>query len=119
VACRVYIAGRSVDTRVDGCGSPAAEAPCGKTSRTRWPVVAGARPGVSWGVGPWYGHGAQDHFTRISRRAGIIDATPHTLRHMTGTFLLAAGVPDRTVQAILGHGLAAMTDHYQHVDDGD
>jgi len=57
----------------------------------------------------------RDHFARIAKRAGIKDATPHTLRHSTGTFLLAAGVPDRIVQAILGHGSAAMTRHYQHV----
>jgi len=57
----------------------------------------------------------RDHFTRIAKQAGIANATPHTLRHSTGTFLLAAGVPDRVVQAILGHGSAAMTRHYQHV----
>jgi integrase len=57
----------------------------------------------------------RDHFGRIARQAGITDATPHTLRHSTGTFLLAASVPDRIVQAILGHGSAAMTRHYQHV----
>ena len=57
----------------------------------------------------------RDHFARIAGRAGVADATPHTLRHSTGTFLLAAGVPDRVVQAILGHGSAAMTRHYQHV----
>jgi len=57
----------------------------------------------------------QDHFARIAARAGVADATPHTLRHSTGTYLLAAGVPDRVVQAILGHGSAAMTRHYEHV----
>jgi len=57
----------------------------------------------------------RDHFTRIAAQAGVEGATPHTLRHSTGTFLLAAGVPDRIVQAILGHGSAAMTRHYQHV----
>jgi integrase len=57
----------------------------------------------------------RDHFARVARQAGIVDATPHTLRHSTGTFLLAAGVSDRVVQSILGHGSAAMTRHYQHV----
>jgi integrase len=57
----------------------------------------------------------RDRFTRIARQAGLKNVTPHTLRHSTGTFLLAAGVPDRTVQAILGHGSAAMTRHYLHV----
>jgi len=58
------------------------------------------------------------HFDAICARAGIKGATPHALRHSTGTYLLAAGVPDRVVQQILGHGSAAMTRHYQHVDDG-
>src|SRR5262252_2995462 len=56
----------------------------------------------------------RDHFDAICLRAGIVGATPHALRHSTGTFLLAAGVPDRVVQQILGHGSAAMTRHYQH-----
>jgi integrase len=57
----------------------------------------------------------RDHFALIAERAGIVGATPHSLRHSTGTYLLAAGVPDRVVQEILGHGSAAMTRHYQHV----
>jgi len=57
----------------------------------------------------------RDHFSEIAKRAGIVGATPHSLRHSTGTYLLAAGVPDRVVQEILGHGSAAMTRHYQHV----
>jgi len=59
----------------------------------------------------------RSHFDSICARAGIEGATPHTLRHSTGTYLLAAGVPDRVVQEILGHGSAAMTRHYQHVTD--
>ena len=57
----------------------------------------------------------RDHFVVIAERASIVGATPHSLRHSTGTYLLAAGVPDRVVQEILGHGSAAMTRHYQHV----
>jgi integrase len=72
----------------------------------------------------------RDHFARIAARAALQllgahgdpefstqldEATPHALRHSTGTFLLAAGVPERTVQAILGHGSAAMTRRYLHV----
>ena len=60
-------------------------------------------------------HTVRDHFLRIAVRAGIQGATPHTLRHSTGTYLLAVGVPDRVVQDILGHGSAAMTRLYQHV----
>jgi len=57
----------------------------------------------------------RDHFDAICLRAGIVGATPHTLRHSAGTYLLGAGVPDRVVQDILGHGSAVMTRHYQHV----
>ncbi|HEY1294700.1 MAG TPA: site-specific integrase [Chloroflexota bacterium] len=64
---------------------------------------------------PLVGRTVRDHFARIARQARIAGATPHTLRHSTGTYLLAAGVPDRVVQAILGHGSAAVTRHYQHV----
>jgi len=65
--------------------------------------------------GPLGARRVRDHFARIAAHAQVRDASPHTLRHSTGTFLLAAGVPDRVVQAILGHGSAAMTRHYQHV----
>jgi integrase len=41
--------------------------------------------------------------------------TPHCLRHSTGTFLTAAGVPDRVVMEILGHSSTDMTRRYQHV----
>jgi integrase len=40
--------------------------------------------------------------------------TPHSLRHSCGTYLIAAGVSDRVVQAILGHSSATMTRHYTH-----
>jgi integrase len=65
--------------------------------------------------GPLLSRRVRNHFLRIAELAGIQGATPHTLRHTTGTYLLAAGVPDRVVQEILGHGSAAMTRHYQHV----
>jgi integrase len=44
-----------------------------------------------------------------------MDPTPHSLRHSTGTYLTAAGVPDRVIMAILGHSSPRMTARYQHV----
>jgi len=41
--------------------------------------------------------------------------TPHSLRHSTATYLLAAGVPDRVVMEILGHSSITMTSRYEHV----
>ena len=41
--------------------------------------------------------------------------TPHSLRHSTGTYLTACGVPDRVVMEMLGHSSLDMTRRYQHV----
>ena len=58
----------------------------------------------------------QHAFKRCLRAAGLTTThTPHTLRHSAATYLLAAGVPDRVVMDILGHGSLAMTAHYEHV----
>lgn len=40
---------------------------------------------------------------KYARRAGLVDVTPHTLRHSFGKGLLAAGVDLVTVAALLGH----------------
>jgi integrase len=47
-----------------------------------------------------------------------LDPTPHSLRHSTGTYLTARGVPDRVVMEILGHSNMDMTRKYQHVMSG-
>jgi integrase len=61
-------------------------------------------------------HRAAAHFKRLCARAGIQGRyTPHCLRHSAGTYLTAAGVPDRVVMEILGHSSPDMTRHYQHV----
>jgi integrase len=57
------------------------------------------------------------HMTVLCKQAAIPHATPHTLRHSAATFLLSLGVPDRVVQAILGHASNATTRLYQHVTD--
>jgi integrase len=59
---------------------------------------------------------AQRSFNRALKSAGLPTTyTPHSLRHSAATYLLAAGVPDRVVMEILGHGSTAMTTHYEHV----
>jgi integrase len=35
--------------------------------------------------------------------------------HSAATYLMAAGVPDRVVMEILGHGSLAVTSRYEHV----
>ena len=59
---------------------------------------------------------ARSQFRRLCTQAGIpAGYTPHCLRHSTGTYLTAAGVPDRVVMEILGHSSPEMTRRYQHV----
>jgi integrase len=39
----------------------------------------------------------------------------HSLRHSAVSLLKAAGVPDATVMALVGHKTLAMSSHYTHV----
>jgi integrase len=61
-------------------------------------------------------------FTSVDRwfkaalvRAKLPDMRLHELRHSAATILLAEGVPERTVQAILGHQSGEMTRRYMTV----
>lgn len=48
--------------------------------------------------------------------AEVPDLTLHSARHTVATLLQAAGVPEATRMAILGHSTAAMARNYAHVD---
>jgi integrase/recombinase XerD len=52
-----------------------------------------------------------------SRRCGV-NVTPHNLRHSCATYLLNAGAPVLTVQAILGHRYVDTTLRYARLYDG-
>jgi integrase len=55
-------------------------------------------------------------FKQLVIKAGLPPTfTPHALRHSTGTYLTAKGVPDRVVMEMLGHSSLEMTRRYQHV----
>jgi integrase len=55
-------------------------------------------------------------FKSLLGQAGLATTfTPHSLRHSTGTYLTARGVPDRVVMEMLGHSSLEMTRRYQHV----
>lgn len=67
--------------------------------------------------GAW--HGQQDgyvqgSFARACKRAGLIDVTPHTLRHTCGTWMAQDGVPLREIGGWLGHSDARTTELYAH-----
>jgi len=49
-------------------------------------------------------------------RAGIPPIKLHAARHTAASLLLAAGVSDTVIKAILGHSTVAMTRAYQHAD---
>jgi integrase len=52
------------------------------------------------------------------RRAGIENASFHTLRHTAASFMVQAGVPLYEVQKILGHATLFMTERYAHLQPG-
>jgi len=54
-------------------------------------------------------------FTRLVKRLGLNNLTFHDLRHDTASTLTMAGVPQRTIMAILGHRDPRMTIRYQHL----
>ncbi|WP_163511587.1 tyrosine-type recombinase/integrase [Fodinicola acaciae] len=59
-------------------------------------------------------------FRRICANEGLRPIKIHELRHTNATLLKKLGVPDRDIQAILGHSDPATTRRlYQHVDETD
>jgi integrase len=60
-------------------------------------------------------HSYRRAFTEAMKRAGIEDATFHTLRHCCGSYLVQAGVDLYTVSRILNHKNMAMTARYSHL----
>jgi integrase len=56
-------------------------------------------------------------FTKASDEAGIEDLHFHDLRHTAISWMLAAGVPPRTVADIVGHKTLVMIMRYAHVSD--
>lgn len=59
------------------------------------------------------------HFpwTRIRKRAGLIDVRLHDLRHSFASFLVNGGVSIYVVQKLLGHAHVATTQRYAHLSD--
>jgi integrase len=56
----------------------------------------------------------QGSFGRACKRAGIVDATPHTLRHTVGTWMAQQGVSLAKIGEFLGHTDSRTTALYAH-----
>jgi integrase len=54
-------------------------------------------------------------FEPVLKKAGILDASWHTLRHTTASRLIMAGVPLPTVKEVLGHRDIQTTLRYAHL----
>lgn len=54
-------------------------------------------------------------FRTACKRAGIEDATPHTLRHTFASHLVMKGIPMKVVQELMGHKSITMTMRYSHL----
>ncbi len=55
---------------------------------------------------------------KACREHGIEDVTPHTLRHTFGSRLgMTQGVGQATIQHLMGHKTARMTERYIHLTD--
>ncbi len=60
-----------------------------------------------------------DLFTRLGKKAGIVDLHPHMLRHTHGTELSRAGWDVALIRKRLGHAQIQTTMRYIHLDDDD
>jgi integrase len=61
------------------------------------------------------GEGKHGSFGGAVRRAGLVDVTPHTLRHTRGTWLAQAGVDLWDIAGWLGQSYATTVEHYAHM----
>lgn len=67
--------------------------------------------------GGWYGDhdmAGNGSFGSACKRAGLIDVSPHTLRHTCGTWMAQRGVPLHKIGGWLGHTDARTTELYAH-----
>lgn len=65
---------------------------------------------------PMYRHDIWRLVTKYAKKIGLVNVSPHTLRHCFATHVLIGGADLRTIQRALGHSSISTTEIYTHVD---
>lgn len=83
-------------------------------------AFAGASPWVFPGIqgGPMAASTARLHLHRFCRLHSLLDMTPHDLRHIQASWLLAAGANPKAILARMGWTRLALLDRYAHLVPG-
>lgn len=70
---------------------------------------------ADWGDGHFIG--VVRVLDRVCQRAGLMDITPHTLRHTFASLAGDMGFSELTIAALLGHAARGVTQRYIHIDE--
>lgn len=70
---------------------------------------------ADWGEGHFIG--VVRVLDRVCQKAGLVDITPHTLRHTFASLAGDLGFSELTIAALLGHSARGVTQRYVHIDE--
>ncbi len=70
---------------------------------------------ADWGEGHFVG--VVRVLDRVCQQAGLVDITPHTLRHTYASLAGDLGFSELTIAALLGHSARGVTQRYIHIDE--
>lgn len=70
---------------------------------------------ADWGEGHFVG--VVRVLNRVCQKTGLVDITPHTLRHTFASLAGDLGFSELTIAALLGHSARGVTQRYVHIDE--
>ena len=70
---------------------------------------------ADWGEGHFIG--VVRVLDRVCQKAGLVDITPHTLRHTFASLAGDLGFSELTIAALLDHSARGVTQRYVHIDE--